>query len=253
MTGEAYFAGLSLGALAYALVAVFVAAFVRGYSGFGLSALIVTSLAIVIPPAEIVPMAILLEVAASLGVMRQIWRDVAWRETGVLMAGACLGTPLGITLLIALPADTMRAIIALTVLAASIGLWFGLRFRGLECRPALLGTGVVSGMAQGAAAVGGLPLVLYFLSVSSPPAVIRATLITYLLIISIYSLAVALWHDLVTFEVLLRTALLTLPLVFGIALGNHRFISTSPTSFRHFALGLLMVLSVLGLMRALFG
>ena len=65
MTGEAYFAGLSLGAIVYCAAAVFIAALVRGYSGFGLSALIVTSLALVIPPAEVVPLAMLLEVLAS--------------------------------------------------------------------------------------------------------------------------------------------------------------------------------------------
>ncbi len=251
IAGEAYFAGLSLGALVYAAAAVFVAAVVRGYSGFGLSALIVTSVALVVPPIEVVPVAMLLEVIASLGLIRRVWRDVAWPATGVLLAGAALGTPLGLALLAALPADLMRVVISLLVLCASLALWSGLRVRGIEGRGAILGTGLVSGMASGAAAVGGLPIVLYFLSASAGAAVVRATLIVYLIFLGVYGLAVAAWNGIVGPEVLLRGAFFALPLVFGVALGNHRFVTTSPESFRRFALLLLIVLSLLGVLRAL--
>jgi uncharacterized membrane protein YfcA len=251
MTGaEPYFAGLSLAALTYALAAVFLAALVRGYSGFGLSALIVTSLALVVPPVEVVPLVMLLEVAASIGMIRRVWRDVAWPATGVLLAGACAGTPLGVLLLTALPADAMRVVISLLVLGASLALWFGLRFHALLGRGAVLGTGLVSGLANGSAAVGGLPLVLYFLSVSAGAAVVRATLIVYLLFLSGFGFGVAAWNGLVTFEVLLRGAIFCLPLAFGIALGSNRFLRSSPESFRRFALVLLMALSLLGLLRA---
>ena len=248
---EPYFAGLSLPDLTYALAAVFLAALVRGYSGFGLSALIVTSLALVVPPVEVVPLAMFLEVAASIGMIRHVWRDVAWPATGVLLAGACAGTPLGLLLLAALPADAMRVVISLLVLGASLALWFGLRFHALLGRGAVLGTGVVSGLVNGSAAVGGLPLVLYFLSVSARAAVVRATLIVYLLFLGGFGLAVAACNGLVTIEVLLRGAILCLPLAFGVALGSNRFLRTSPESFRRFALLLLMAMSLFGLLRAL--
>ena len=253
MTGEAYFAGLSLGAVVFACTAVFLAALVRGYSGFGLSALMVTSLALVIPPVEVVPMAMALEVVASLTMLRRVWHDVSWRETGLLLIAAAIGTPFGLWLLTALPADVMRVVISLIVLCACLGIWFGIKFRGLESRGALAGTGLISGLAQGAAAVGGLPLVLYFLSVSATAVATRATLIVYLLIVGAFSFAVAGFNDLVTLEMVLRGALLSLPLVIGNALGNHRFLKASPESFRRFALVLLMTLSSLGLLRAVFG
>lgn len=253
MSAEVYFAGLSLGAVIYACCAVFLAALVRGYSGFGLSALIVTSLALIIPPTEVVPIAMALEVLASVTMLRQIWHDVAWRRTGVLLAASCIGTPFGVWLLTVLPASVTRVVISLVVFCACLGLWFGLRFRGLERRGPTIGTGLVSGLAQGAAGVGGLPLVLYFLSVSGAAAVFRSTMIVCLLCIGGFSLAIAALSGLVTFEVILRTALLCLPLVIGNALGNHRFLSTSPDSFRRFALVLLMTLSILGLLRGVFG
>jgi uncharacterized membrane protein YfcA len=250
---EVTLAGLPLWALLYALAAVFVAGLVRGYSGFGLSALIVTSLALVVPPVEVVPVAMFLEVAASAGMVRLVWRDVAWPATRLLLAAACLGTPLGVLLLTALPADAMRVVISLLVLGASLALWSGLRLRASAGRGAILGTGLVSGVVNGSAAVGGLPIVLYFLSASGRAAAVRATMTIYLMFLSGYGLAVAAWSGLVTFEVLLRGAIFCLPLAFGLALGNHRFLRTSPESFRRFALGLLMVLSLLGLLRAALG
>jgi uncharacterized membrane protein YfcA len=245
-----YLAGLSIWALAYALAAVFLAALVRGYSGFGLSALIVTSLTLVVPPAEVVPVAMFLEVAASAGMVRLVWRDVNWPATRLLLATACLGTPLGVLLLTALSADVMRVVISLIVLGTSLALWFGLRVRALPGRGTILGTGLVSGVANGSAAVGGLPLVLYFLSVSANARSLRATMMIYLMFLSGFGLAVAAWSGLVTFEVLLRGAILCLPLAFGLALGHRRFLRASPDSFRRFALGLLVVLSLLGLLRA---
>ncbi|GIT72189.1 MAG: hypothetical protein Ct9H300mP28_20030 [Pseudomonadota bacterium] len=50
------------GMLLYAFSAILLAAVIRGYSGFGFSALTVTSLSLILPPAEVVPTAFLLEI-----------------------------------------------------------------------------------------------------------------------------------------------------------------------------------------------
>ncbi len=94
-SAQQIFAGLDAPTLAYALVVVFIAALVRGYSGFGASALIVTSLTLVLPPAEVVPISLLLEIAASLGLLAQVWKDVPWRTMAWLLIGAAFGTQAG--------------------------------------------------------------------------------------------------------------------------------------------------------------
>ena len=66
--------GLSPVMLLYAVVAIGVAAFIRGYSGFGFSALTVTSLSLILPPAEVVPSAFMLEIAASIYMLPLVWR-----------------------------------------------------------------------------------------------------------------------------------------------------------------------------------
>ena len=71
--------GLSPGMLLYALSAILLAAVIRGYSGFGFSALTVTSLSLILPPAEVVPTAFLLEIAASMFMLPMVWRSIDWQ------------------------------------------------------------------------------------------------------------------------------------------------------------------------------
>ena len=247
------FAGLDAPTLAFALVVVFVAAAVRGYSGFGASALIVTSLTLVLPPAEVVPISLLLEIAASLGLLAQVWKDVPWRSMAWLLIGAAIGMPAGFALLAALPADVMRVLISLLVLLACALIWRGAQASSRPSGPIIFGTGIASGIANGIAAVGGLPVVLLFLYSAAAISISRAALIVYLLIADIYGTGVAWINGLVTEEVLLRTALFCIPLFLGVWLGNRHFLATSPESFRRFTLILLIFLATAGLARAALG
>ena len=67
---------MAISLLSIAAVVVFAAAIIRGYSGFGFSMICAVSLPQVLPPIEVVPLILLLEVAASIlllpGVGRQI-------------------------------------------------------------------------------------------------------------------------------------------------------------------------------------
>jgi uncharacterized membrane protein YfcA len=249
-TGQDLLLGMDALTLAYVLAIVFVAAFVRGYSGFGASAIFVTGTATVLPPSEVVPITLFLEVAASLGLLAQVWRDVAWRATAWILVGAALGMPFGFWLLANLPADVMRAAIAILVLSASIALWFGYSFKGRAGRGHTL---VVSGVANGVAGVGGLPVVLFLLSTAAGAAMSRATLIVYLMVIDVYGAGVAWANGLMSLEVLLRTALFCIPLSLGVWAGHRHFVKTTPDSFRRMTLILLMVLASAGLVRALAG
>src|SRR6185436_12394234 len=96
------------GALAYAMLCVFGAAVVRGFSGFGFSLLAITALSLVVPPVVVVPSIFLLEVAASLHLLPSVWREVHWRAIGLLLAGCGVATPLGVWLLATVPRAPMQ-------------------------------------------------------------------------------------------------------------------------------------------------
>jgi len=236
--------------LVFTVAVILLAAVVRGYSGFGFSAIVVTGLTLALPPAEVVPIALLLEIAASLGMLRYVRTEISWHLVRWLLLGAALGMPAGFLLLGAVPADAMRVVISLLVLALSLLIWCGFRLRGASGGGGTFATGVVSGVANGSAAIGGLPVVVFLLSTATGAAMTRATLIFYFMVGDIYGTAVAATHGLVVGETLARAGVLLLPLYLGVALGNRRFLKSPPETFRRLALLLLMALSVLGLLRA---
>jgi uncharacterized membrane protein YfcA len=87
---------LSFAVIVYSLVCVFLAAIVRGYSGFGFSLLVITALSLALTPAQIVPSIFLLEIAASLHLLPAIWRDIHWRSLLPLIVGCLIATPFGV-------------------------------------------------------------------------------------------------------------------------------------------------------------
>jgi uncharacterized membrane protein YfcA len=109
--------------LFYAVVCIFGAAVVRGYSGFGFSLLAVTSLSLLLPPTAIVPSIFIMEVAASLHLLPSVWRDIHWRALLWLAVGCLVGTPFGVYALAHVPAAPMTLALAVFVL----GIWLGNR------------------------------------------------------------------------------------------------------------------------------
>ena len=242
--------GLSPLMLLYAFFAIGVAAYIRGYSGFGFSALTVTSLALILPPSEVVPTAYMLEVAASIHMLPLVWRSIDWKILRWLVIGAVMGTPFGIIFLEEVPQETMRLVISGIVLTASLLLWKNIRIKSSANWYSILAVGFFSGVINGAAAIGGLPVVLFFLSISLGSALSRASMVAYLFIIDLYAVFLPGSQQLISTELLGRTVIFLIPLLVGIYIGHRSFVKTTPESFHKFALSLLIVLSLAVIVRA---
>lgn len=224
------------------------AAFVRGYSGFGFSALVVSASALVTNPLYFVAVVMFCEFGLTFQQWRGISRDVNWPVVGVLMLGAAVGLPIGLAIITAVSVDTVRAVVAVYVLAMCAVLLRGwtLRAQGLPI------TGVVGTFAGAANAVGmaGLPVATFFTAQSMPAAAFRATLIAYFAILDLFSAPLMWWHGLVTWDTI-YTAALSAPIIgFGVWVGGRRFLAVAPQDFRRFAIGLLAFLALLGLGKA---
>ena len=243
--------GLSPGMLFYAFSAIFIAAVIRGYSGFGFSALTVTSLSLILPPAEVVPTAFLLEIAASMFMLPMVWRSIDWQKLNWLVLGIFAGTPAGLLFLAEVPQDPVRFTISGLVLVACFLLWKNVRIRSEGGRKRLLVVGGFSGLVNGAAGIGGLPIVLFLLSGSIRAEVLRATLVAFLFCSDIYAILLSGSKNLLSNELLTRSALFLFPLVVGVALGHRGFVKSSPESFRKFSIGLLILLSLAVIVRGL--
>lgn len=238
--------------VAYAVAVVLIAGIVRGFAGFGMSAILVLALSFTLPPVQVVPMVMLMEVAASQRMLHGVWREVNWKLAAWLLVGSAMGTPLGAYLLASVPAPAMRIALSLFVLVMVVLLWRGFRLPG-HPRPAWgLAAGLFSGTANGAASFGGQPNAVFLLSTSADAATVRATLVVIALFTDLYGSTVFALKGLLTFETLMRAAVFLLPMAVGILIGERKFRAAQQQTYRRAALLLLTALALTGLARVLF-
>lgn len=243
--------GLGGGVLAYAALAVLLAGVVRGYSGFGFTALVVLSVSLVVAPARLVPVLLLLEIAASVHMLPRVRHALEWRQLGLLVAGSALSTPFGVHLLATLPEQYTRLLISVLVLASSLVIWRGFRLRDAGGWWLPFGTGLVAGAVNGAAGVGGLIVVVVLMSTRMAIHTTRATLVALLFATDVVGIGAAAWNGLVSRDTLITAAVLLPPLFLGVTVGGRLFLGATPEQFRRCVLIVLMVLSVGGMVRAL--
>ena len=235
--------------LAWMVLAIFVAGFVRGYSGFGFSAMTIAASSVVTNPLQFVAIVVIWEMVMTGQVFRGIGKDIDWRRVLSLLAGAVVGLPVGLWALTSIPDNWARAVISGYVLAMCIVLMRGWRIGHDVGIGAHVAVGVASGLAN-APGMGGLPVAAFFAAQSMAPAVFRATLVSYFPLLDLYSSPIYWLHGMVTWDTL-KVSLIGLPLVlFANWLGSRHFLKTDPQDFRRFAILLLAGLAALGLVKA---
>jgi len=234
------------------LVAIaLVAAVVRGYSGFGFSAIVIAGASLAIAPAALVPALYMLEIVASIHMLPGVRRQIDYPNFWPMLLGCVAGLPAGQFLLVHLPADTIRICLSLGILVSTALIWRGYRFK-MEMNKPLAGvTGFLIGFGSGMASVGGLLAMVIFLGANYPAAQTRAIFVAIFLVMYVYGTVVSALNGLITTMTLWIVLAGLVPLFAGILLGQRRWLSATPESFRSFALGLLMVLAIAGIARAL--
>ena len=231
-------------------LALFGAAFVRGYSGFGFSAIFIACASLVTNPVPLIAVVFLCEIAMTLVQAREIGGVIDWRRVGAMGAGAAVTIPVAVWWLTRIDENTARLAVAGIVLALSLILLAGWTLRARVGVAGHLGAGMASGLANGLAGVGGLPVVAFLTAQGVAPATFRGTMIAYLTLLDILTLPLFYAAGILTGETLYAAALALPILAVGVWLGGRRFLSASPTGFRRMAILLLLALALLGLARA---
>ncbi|MCP4757616.1 MAG: sulfite exporter TauE/SafE family protein [Proteobacteria bacterium] len=237
----------------FSVAVVLAAGFVRGFSGFGFSMIMVVCLSMVFSPVEIVPVILLLEVAASLWMLPRVWRQVDWPSLKWLYLGIAAGTPTGVYLLATIPGRPMRAAIALVVMILVVLLWRGFRLKRMPGKPATVLTGLISGAINGSASIGGPPVILFFFSSPAGITVSRASLIAFFFGTDLLASGICAAHGLVKVDTLILAAIFLVPLILGLIAGSRSFIRTDPEAFRKKVMVLLLLMSVTMLTRTVVG
>jgi uncharacterized membrane protein YfcA len=239
---------LTAGLLVQAMVAL-AAGLVRGFSGFGAALILAPGFTLVMAPREAVVLTVLLNSSAIAQLLFPALRQTRWREVGPMGAAAMIAIPVGSLLLIGLDGAVIRRAIGGIVLGFSVSMLTGWRYRGPRGLPVNLLVGTLGGLLTGAAAVGGPPIILYFLSSDRPMAENRASFISFFAVIQLAAVPVFLWEGLVTGELVARTVLLLPAFLVATHVGARLFTGASDRLARRLALGALVLIGLATLIR----
>lgn len=227
------------------------AAYIRGYSGFGFSAITIAGAALITNPLPLIPVVFACEMLMTVFQARGIRGYIDWTRVVALLGGAALVLPFSVWVILSLGEAQVRLVVSLIVLVMSLILLSGWTLTRLIKTRGNIVIGMISG-ACNSAGIGGLPVAATMTAQPIPPARFRATMIVYLTGLDLITMPF-LWHGgLVTWETAYAVALAFPLLGVGIFLGGRRFGAASPEGFRTFAISLLLILAVLGLIRTLF-
>lgn len=239
---------LGPGTAAALAIALLGAAYVRGYSGFGFSAIFIAFAALVTNPLPLIPVVFACEVLMTVFQARQIRGHVDWRRVLWMLAGAAVALPFSVTVILSVGEQTARVTISAVILIMSLVLLTGWTLRTRIGPVGHGGVGVLSGMCN-SAGIGGLPVAAFMSAQPIEAAIFRATMIVYLTGLDMITLPLLWAGGLVTWDTAIAVGLAFPILGLGIWLGSRQFLSASPSTFRRFAVMLLLTLAVLGLLR----
>jgi uncharacterized membrane protein YfcA len=198
------------------MAGVFAASVLRGFTGFGFGLAAVPLLSMALPPAQVVPLVVTLQVVIGGAGLRAAATECDWRAVRMLLPGLVLGVPIGLLILTELPA-------------------------------------LVSGVISGLASMGGPPVVVYLLALGHTAARMRATAIVYFMLSGCISLIPMSLRGLITRDILIWS-LASLPVLFGGSwIGTLTFHKAKPRHHRMVALITLSALAALLIGRGLLG
>ncbi|ESS14886.1 Sulfite exporter TauE/SafE [Betaproteobacteria bacterium MOLA814] len=239
----------------------FGAGWVRGFAGFGFSVLCMAGLAWYVSPALVVPVVVMLEMFASI----QLWRgalhcaDKRWLMS--LVALNVVAVPFGVGLLVWVPVEPLRAVVAVLLFVAAFTMRFVLRTQLTDSTWLRRSCGAAAGLLNGLAASGGIVVGLTMAAAGVQASALRATMIVYLLCADAYAMLLMLlayWlapkaeNVFFTDQTPLLLMALGVPMLVGVYLGKRVFQQTSGKDYRAFVLNLLVFLTSVGLLRLWF-
>lgn len=233
--------------IAFLLASALVAGLARGFSGFGAALIFVPLASAAIGPQLAVPLLLVVDAVTTVAFVPNAWRLANRREVGVMSIGAFFGVPLGTYVLAHLDPLSLRwgiVILVATLLCLIISGW---RYRGRVADPLTAAVGAVAGFCSGAAQVGGPPVVAYWLGGAVAHHVVRANIIVYFAISTVFSIVSYLAGGLVGYNVVALSVLTTPAYGLGLFFGARLFGYADERLFRRICYCLIAVAAIAGM------
>jgi uncharacterized membrane protein YfcA len=198
-------------------------------------------------PRLVAALLLIIDFIAAAPMLPNAWKQADRKATGVIVAGALVGVPVGTYFLSRLDPVTTRWIISAFVFALLMLLLSGWRYRGKD-HPALsIGIGGLSGFCSGLAQTGGPPIVGYWLGRPIAPAVARANILLFFGASDFFSAVSYSLTGLITADSL-RFSLVVGPVyAIGVWFGALLFGRASETLFRSICYALIATAVIVGL------
>ena len=229
---------------------VLVASIIRGYAGFGFSAIVVGGASLFMPTREVVPLAILLEIVASLQMAAQVWQHVNWRMVLSILAASVLFIPFGQFVLLWVEVELMRVIAAILMLAAVALTATGRSFPIKNTPKGWFLIGIVSGFMNGLLAMGGMWAMIFLLGSGIKASTVRASLVALLFTANFYAVLTGSSQGLINSTICIRSILALPALFLGVWIGSRKFESSNADTYKKIGLWVLAVLAITLLLKA---
>lgn len=234
-------------ALVVLLVAGFIAAMARGFSGFGAAMIFFPVASATVGPRTATAVFLLTDFVLAAGMLPRALRTGNRPEVGWMSLGALVGVPLGTMILAMSDPEKLRWVVAGIIVALLGFLMTGWRYEAQPKRRLTVALGAVSGVLSGIAQLAGPVVVAYWMGSRASISVVRANLILFFTVTAILSIASYLLGGLITWG----TAVLSLGLApvyaLGLWLGARLSGLASDLVFRRICLALIAGSAVLGL------
>jgi uncharacterized membrane protein YfcA len=227
--------------------AAFLAALVRGFSGFG-SALVYMPLAAqFLTPFQALTTIVIFDLMGPLPMVRKASKECEANDLFRLIAGLIVALPLGVYTLTLVPAEAFQYSVSVVAMLALVLFLSGIRYRGELTPPLLYVTGASSGFLHGIAGIPGPPVILLYMASTRPVQIIRANTFLFLFTTDIVMLpSLALFGRLDPSAMILG-AVLIIPNLIGILVGSRLFRPNHDKTYRTVAYVIIAVAAISGL------
>jgi uncharacterized protein len=246
-----YYFQLNLTEIYYVIFIVFIASIIRGFNGFGFSAICISGFSFILPAIEIVPIILALEVAISIFMAPYIWSKIDWIFVFKILLGIIIGSPFGLYLLKYLNPQITHLSVCLLIIFFSILLMKGLSYQKINNNYGKLFTGIVSGTLNGLTTLGGMPVALFLLITSIQPAVIRGSLAALFFLTDIYAFILSFFAEIVDMTTVYRIIPLIIILPIGVYIGDKFFVKSKEATYRKVVFYFLIFISIFGILQLL--
>jgi uncharacterized membrane protein YfcA len=230
-----------------AALAAFVAAVVRGFSGFGAGLIFMPVAAACLGPQTAAGTLYIIDTILILPLVARAMKIVDWREILPLGIGAMVAVPLGVFALVNSDPIAIRWGLSMTILVSVGLLAAGWRYRGPTRVWLSTIVGALAGFMSGAAQIPGPPVLIYWLGREVVSVTMRANAIVFFMFTTIVSGIAFLIGGIFTADVLTRSLVLFPIYAAGMLIGSRLFGGTSEATYRWVAYASIIFVAVIAM------